>query len=30
MDNFDKQYLLNRTKKIYINSKSKKMTKKRT
>ena len=30
MDNFDKQYLCNRTKKIYINSKSKKMTRKRT
>ena len=30
MDNFDKQYLFNRTKKIYINPKSKKMTKKRT
>ena len=30
MDNFDKQYVFNRTKKIYINPKSKKMTKKRT
>lgn len=30
MDNFDKQYLFNRTKKIYIKPKSKKMTKKRT